>query len=124
MDISEKNMLEIIRSERKNLLWHLQKRTVKNFMDILILSELRKAPMSGYDVVSLIFDRFSFLPISGSVYSLLYALEREGLIKGGWNGRKRIYTLTSRGEEIVETAQALHIKIEGLMVDIFTNIFA
>jgi DNA-binding PadR family transcriptional regulator len=117
-------MLEIIHVERKNILQQLQKRTIKNFMDILILSELRRAPMSGYDVISSIFDKFSFLPISGSVYSLLYALEREGLIRGGWNGRKRIYTLTSRGEEIVETAQTLCIKIEGLMTNIFTNIFA
>ena len=114
-------MLEIIHAERKNLLRQLQKRTVKNFMDILILSELRKAPMSGYDVISSIFDKFNFLPSSGSVYSLLYGLEREGLIKGGWNGRKRIYTLTSRGEEIVETAQTLYMKIEGFMTNIFNK---
>jgi len=117
-------MLEIIHAERKNLLRQLQKRTVKNFMDILILSELRKAPMSGYDVISSIFDKFNFLPSSGSVYSLLYGLEREGLIKGGWNGRKRIYTLTSNGEEIVETAQTLYMKIEGLMTNIFNDVFA
>jgi DNA-binding PadR family transcriptional regulator len=108
-------MLEIIHAEKKNLVRQLQKRTVKNFMDILILSELRKAPMSGYDVISSIFDKFNFLPSSGSIYSLLYALEKEGLIKGGWNGRKRIYTLTSRGEETVETAQTLYMKIEGLV---------
>ncbi len=117
-------MLEIIHAERKNLLRQLQKRTVKNFMDILVLSELRKAPMSGYDVISTIFDKFNILPSSGSVYSLLYALEREGLIKGGWNGRKRIYALTSRGEEIVETAQMVYMKIEGLMTNIFSDVFA
>lgn len=116
-------MLETIHAERKNLLGQLRKRTVKNFMDILVLSELRKVPMSGYDVISSIFDKFSFLPSSGSVYSLLYSLEREGLIKGGWNGRKRIYTLTSKGEEIVETAHALYMKIEGLIGSIFADIF-
>ncbi len=117
-------MLEVIHPERKNLLHQLQKRTVKNFMDILILSELKKAPMSGYDVISSIFDKFNFLPSSGSVYSLLYALEREGLIKGGWNGRKRIYALTPRGDEIVETAQTLYMSIEGLMTNIFNDVFA
>ena len=117
-------MLEVVHPERKNLLRQLQKRTVKNFMDILILSELRKAPMSGYDVISSIFDKFNFLPSSGSVYSLLYALEREGLIKGGWNGRKRIYALTPRGDEIVETAQTMYISIEGLMTNIFNDVFA
>ncbi len=117
-------MLEVIHAERRNLLRQLQKRTVKNFMDVLVLSELRKAPMSGYDVISTIFDKFNILPSSGSVYSLLYALEREGLIKGGWNGRKRIYALTTRGEEIVETAQMVYLKIEGLMTNIFSDVFA
>jgi DNA-binding PadR family transcriptional regulator len=118
-----KNTLETIHAENRNLLKQLRKRTVKNFMDILVLSELRKAPMSGYDVISSIFDKFNFLPSSGSVYSLLYSLEREGLIKGGWNGRKRIYKLTSKGEEIIETTNTLYMKIEGLMGSIFADIF-
>ena len=114
-------MLEIIHKERKKLLLQLRKRTVRNFMDILVLSELRKTPMSGYGVITSIFDRFSFLPSSGSVYSLLYALERAGLIKGGWNGRKRIYTLTSVGEEISESTLTLYDKIEGLVTGIFAE---
>jgi len=117
-------MLEVMHAERKNLLRQLQKRTVKNFMDILVLSELRKAPMSGYDVISSVYDKFSILPSSGSVYSLLYALEREGLIKGGWNGRKRIYALTPKGEDVVDTAQMVYMKIEGLMTNIFSDVFA
>ncbi len=117
-------MLEVIHPERKNILRQLQKRTLKNFMDILILSELKKAPMSGYDVITSIFDKFNFLPSSGSVYSLLYALEREGLIKGGWNGRKRIYNITSRGIEIVETTQAMYPNIEGLVTCIFNDVFS
>ena len=114
-------MLENIHRERKKLLLQLRKRTVRNFMDILILSELRKTPMSGYDVITSIFDRFSFLPSSGSVYSLLYSLERDGLIEGGWNGRKRIYSLTSDGQEISESALALYERIEGVIMNIFAN---
>jgi len=114
-------MLETIHAERKKLLRQLRKRTVKNFMDILILSELRRAPMSGYDVITSIFRRFNFLPSSGSIYSLLYTLEREGLIKGGWNGRKRIYVLTSKGEEITDIALTLYSKIESLITNIFAD---
>ena len=114
-------MLEIIHKERKKLLSQLRKRTVRNFMDILILSELRRAPMSGYDVITSIFERFNFLPSSGSVYSLLYALERAGLIEGGWNGRKRIYTLTSKGEEMSESTTTIYDKIESLITNIFAE---
>ena len=114
-------MLEIIHKERKKLLLQLRKRTVRNFMDILILSELRRAPMSGYDVITSIFERFNFLPSSGSVYSLLYALERADLIEGGWNGRKRIYTLTSKGEEMSESTTTIYDKIESLITNIFAE---
>ncbi len=108
-------MLGTVHADKRRLVRHLRRRTIKNFMDILILSMLRAAPLSGYDVITSIFTKFDFLPSSGSVYSLLYALEREGLIQGGWNGRKRVYTLTQRGEEISETALTLHLRIESMM---------
>ena len=80
----------------------LRRRTIKNFMDILILVELRKGkPMSGYDVISFIHNRFNLLVSSGTIYSLLYSLERDGLIEGSsvGNSRKRIYSLTEMGKE-------------------------
>jgi hypothetical protein len=83
-----KNMVETIHVDKQRLLRQLRKRTIKSFMDILILSELRKTPMSGYDMISSIFSRFNLLPSSGSVYSLLYTLEREGFITGGMDRKK------------------------------------
>ena len=115
------NMLETVHEDRNNLLRNLHKTTIKNFMDILVLSELRKSTMSGYDVITLIYQKFDFLPSSGSVYSLLYALERRGLIKGGWCERKRIYTLTPKGEEFVDSALTLHGRVEDLMTKIFAE---
>ena len=117
-------MLESAHAEKTKFFWTLHKRTVKNFMDILILSELIKTPLSGYDVITSIYRKFNFLPSSGSVYSLLCALERRGLVKGGWNERKRIYVLTQKGEEIVEAAATAHGKIEDLIARIFSNRFS
>jgi DNA-binding PadR family transcriptional regulator len=121
--LTAKNMLETIHAEKKRLIRQLRKRTIKNFMDILILTMLRRTPMSGYDVITSIFNKFNFLPGSGSVYSLLYTLEREGLIAGEWDGRKRIYVLTSKGEEISETALTLQLMIESLMTNILADSF-
>ncbi|NIM45419.1 MAG: hypothetical protein GTO54_07325, partial [Nitrososphaeria archaeon] len=42
-------------------------------------------------------------------------------IEGGWNGRKRIYTLTSKGEEISESAPTLYKRIDRLMANIFAD---
>ena len=57
----------------------LHKRSVKSFMDILILAELENRPMSGYDAIALIHNKFDVLVSAGTVYSLLYSLARTQL---------------------------------------------
>jgi DNA-binding PadR family transcriptional regulator len=71
-------------------------------MDIFILTELKNNPMSGYDVISHIHKRFGILMSSGTVYNLMYSLERNGLIKGVQNQRKRLYALTEKGEQNIK----------------------
>ena len=66
-------------------------------MDTIIMSELRNGPVSGYDIISYIHTKFGLLVSSGTVYSLLCSLERNGLIEGEWVERKRAYKLTDRG---------------------------
>ena len=80
----------------------LRKRVIQNFMDIMILTEIKKGALSGYDVIGLIHNKFGVLMSSGTVYSLLYTLERDGLIKGVWNQRKRVYELTEEGEQNIK----------------------
>ena len=42
---------------------------------------------------------------SGSVYSLLYRMEREGLIAGTWIERRRTYGLTDKGKAVAEATE-------------------
>ena len=114
-------MLEPVRAEKMKFFSSLHKRIIKNFMDILVLSELKRSPLSGYDVMTFINQEFNFLPSSGSVYALLNAFERQGLVKGDWNERKRIYILTRKGEETVEAAGTARWKIENLVTRIFSS---
>lgn len=93
----------------------LRKRIIKNFMDILILTELKNSPISGYDVISHIHTRFDILVSSGTVYSLLYSLERDGLIQGVWNQRKRVYTLTEKGEQNMKVITKANEEIQSLL---------
>jgi DNA-binding PadR family transcriptional regulator len=82
----------------------LYERLVKSFMDIIVLEELQNGnPLSGYDVIALIHKRFHFLISSGTIYSLLYSMERNGLIKGMVNGKKRVYRLTEKGKGTLES---------------------
>jgi DNA-binding PadR family transcriptional regulator len=87
-------------------------------MDILILAELRNAPMSGYDIIGFIHNKFGILVSSGTVYSLLYSLERDKLIRGLWAKRKRVYELTEKGEKSIEAILNANDQIKSLMASL------
>lgn len=84
-------------------------------MDILILTEMRKGSLSGYDVIGLVHRKFGVLMSSGTVYSLLYSLERDGWIKGTWKNRKRVYELTEKTEENIEVITKANEEIQDFL---------
>ncbi len=96
----------------------MHERIIKNFMDIIILAELKNGSMSGYDVISFIHNKFHLLVSSGTVYSLLYSLERNGLIEGVWNERKRVYKLTDKGQKTIETILNANDKIKSFITSL------
>jgi DNA-binding PadR family transcriptional regulator len=100
------------------ILKKMHERIIKNFMDIIIMAELRDGPLSGYDVISYIHNKFNLLVSSGTVYSLLYSLERSGLIEGAWEERKRTYKLTEKGKKTIETILNANDKIKGLLTNL------
>jgi DNA-binding PadR family transcriptional regulator len=71
-------------------------------MDVIILSELKDGEMSGYDAISYIHKRFGVLMSSGTVYSVLYSMERDGLIKSIQKSRKKAYVLAEKGKQRLE----------------------
>lgn len=103
------------------ILAQLNRRLVKNFLDVLILLELEnsKRAMGGYDVIALVHKKFDIHLSPGTVYSCVYFLERNGLIKGDRFKRKKVYVLTEKGEETIKTILNLKNKILGLMVNLF-----
>ena len=78
---------------------------VRSSADLVILALLRDRPMYGYEILVTLADRgngeFQFK--QGTLYPLLYRLEREGWIRAKWEeppkGKKRkVYSLTSSGK--------------------------
>ena len=103
------------------ILKKMHERIIKNFMDIIIMTELRNGSLSGYDVISYIHNKFNLLVSSGTIYSLLYALERKDLIEGIWDERKRTYKLTEKGQKQIQTILNAHEKINNLITNILKN---
>ena len=90
----------------KNILKKLRRRFINEFLDLIILNRVESVPyINGYAIIEYIFQKFNILVSSGSIYSTLYAMEREGLIEGVWKGRKRIYSITPEGREIIKTVE-------------------
>ncbi|MEM2867071.1 MAG: PadR family transcriptional regulator, partial [Candidatus Bathyarchaeia archaeon] len=57
----------------------------------------------------------------GTIYSILYKLEREGLIRGKNRGRKRIYTLTTKGEKLLKESFKVQENIKLILSKILIN---
>jgi len=101
--------------DSQNIVEKLQRRVVQNFMDIFILTEMKKGSLSGYDVIGLVQKRFGLLVSSGTVYSLMYSLERVGMIKGVWNSRKRVYELTEKGERDIKVIAKANEEVQKFL---------
>lgn len=90
-------------------------------MGFLILSALKNdgGCLSGYDVIKYIYAQFRFLSSSGTVYSHLYAMERNGLLHGVQESRRRVYGLTSKGLRLLERLRGLMVAFRGLWQESF-----
>jgi DNA-binding PadR family transcriptional regulator len=97
----------------------MHERVIKSFMDTIIMAELQNGAISGYDAITYIHTKFGFLVSSGTVYSLLYSLERNGLVEGVWIERKRVYKLTEKGARTIEAILNSQDKIRSFMATIF-----
>jgi DNA-binding PadR family transcriptional regulator len=90
-------------------------RFLKEFMDVLIMVKMREGEASGYDILSYLHEKFDFLVSPGTVYSVLYSMERNGLIKARGVDRKRVYALTSKGEATIEAIRESSQVLEGFL---------
>ncbi len=97
----------------------IQRRIVSDNLDIVILIQLREGGKSGYALLEEIHERFSFIVSSGTVYSILYALERYGLIKCSWDGRRRVCELTEKGRGVVEFVVSQQAVLRASLAGVF-----
>ncbi|MCB2171849.1 PadR family transcriptional regulator [archaeon] len=58
---------------------------------------LKENPSHGYGIIADIHKRFDVLLSPGTLYPLLYSLEKKGLIAIEQDGRRKNYLLTEKG---------------------------
>lgn len=109
-------------TEKEKVLNAMVERLVKSLLDLFVLSKLREnsALLGGYDFMELLYQDFGVLISSGTVYAVLYSMEREGLIKGEDTRSKRGYMLTEKGENRFKEVSEVKTGIMESMTKIFT----
>lgn len=80
----------------------LQRKLTIDVLWIYIVSVLlSEGPTYGYDVRRRINEKYGFKPATVTTYTVLYRLEREGILEKDESG---IYRVTRYGEELYEKA--------------------
>ena len=100
----------------------VRKRLIREFLDFLLMLELKNQSMSGYTALSHIHSKYDYLVSSGTVYSLLYSLEREELIQGSVNGQKRVFELTTKGGKMINAVLAADGDLLGLVKNLIVSL--
>lgn len=94
-------------------------RIVTSFLDVIVMAHFRDKSFSGYDVLTFVQKQYGLLLSPGTVYSRLYSMERDGLIKlVARRGKKRVYRLTDLGRLMVDVATSMD-EIKAFITKIF-----
>jgi|Deesub1362B_J571_1020462.scaffolds.fasta_scaffold17494_2 DNA-binding PadR family transcriptional regulator len=101
----------------------IERRIITDFMDVIILSMLYNSrnAIGGCDVIKYLHKRFHFLVSPGTVYSHIYALERKGLIQAMETQRKRVYSLTEKGQRFAEKLANSKERIASFIVNLISK---
>ncbi|MCJ7425028.1 PadR family transcriptional regulator [Candidatus Bathyarchaeota archaeon] len=111
-----------VSASKSEIVTDLDARLIQNFMDIITLKLLRNNHLtSGYDLIRHFHQRFHMLVSSGTVYSMLYSLERQGFLEGNFDGRRRVYRLTRQGEEFLKKVCLTHEHTYAVFSSIFSS---
>jgi len=104
-----------------DVIMEMRERIVRAFFDVIVLMKLGEGcePLGGYDFIKLVTEEFDVMLSPGSIYAALYSMERDGLIQASSKRRKRVYTLTDKGEATVKTISEEKTKVLYLFGSLF-----
>ena len=97
----------LFKAELRNL-WI---KKLRGLLDYLILRLLKDKPMHGYGVLCAIRDRYGYYPAPSNIYPILSSFEKKNYVESRLevcNGKpRRVYSITSEGEAILDFEEEL-----------------
>ncbi|MCE4601390.1 MAG: PadR family transcriptional regulator [Desulfurococcales archaeon] len=97
----------------------LEKKLTVEVLWLYIIAVLLEKPTYGYDVRRRIRERFGFKPATVTTYTVIYRLEREGLIEKKSDGT---YTVTEEGEMIFQEGVEMLGRVYQLLSSQASNV--
>lgn len=94
---------------------------VNSTLEYLILVHLEKIPMCGYDILTLIYDRFHVLLSPGQLYPAIDHLSKNGIIEKEKDGRRVLLKLTNLGESLLKTWKYEHGSLQLQLGELLTR---
>ncbi len=73
---------------------------MKGLLKLIVLKELERGEATGYDLMTRIGEKVR-RPSPGSLYPLLRELKEKGFLKMRVEGRRKVYSLSEKGREIL-----------------------
>lgn len=113
--ISDKSLEKEIDNLSPEIIENLVKRELKN----VVLSLLLSKPMSGTDLVKILYEKFRVFISPGMLYPTLHELEKKGLLKFEYKLKNKVYSV----QEEKETKLLLkrHVRANSLISQFLVN---
>ncbi len=107
--ISDKALEKEIANLSSEIIEDLVKRELKN----VVLSLLLSKPMSGTDLVKLLYEKFKVFISPGMLYPTLHELEKRGLLKYEYKLKNKVYSVQEK--EQTKLLLKTHVKANSLL---------
>ena len=107
--LSDKHLEKEINNLSSEIVENLVKRELKN----LILSLLLSKPMSGTDLVKLLYEKFKVFISPGMLYPTLHELEKRGLLKYEYKLKNKVYSVQEK--EQTKLLLKKHVRANSLL---------
>jgi PadR family transcriptional regulator PadR len=83
----------------------VQVKLMKGLLDLIVLQFLSTQPMHGYQIITKIRKSFGVYFGPSTIYPLLGALEKKGVVNSEWNMNnerpRKVYKLTNEGQSLL-----------------------
>lgn len=100
----------------------VRKRVLTACLDVAIMAQLsERRVLSTPNIIEIFKKHYNIQLSAGTVYPVLYKLEKDGNIKRLPNRRKRLYVLTRKGKEVIENFRENVGNLNTLIDELFTN---